>query len=145
MPLSLRPGPAARGLRVAGPMVALQGLAGVVYGVYLGIAGVRFGATGPEPVSNVPGLIVEVVLYLGFGAAIVLVGYGVWREASWSRSPAVLAQLLIAVVAVPLAQSSDVTPRTVGIALTATCVTVLVGVFLPGSRRVFDDRRLPGS
>jgi hypothetical protein len=95
-------------------------------------------------VSNTPGLIIEVLLYVAFGAALLAVGHGLWRVAGWSRSPAVLAQLLIAVIAVPLAQATG-PERFVGIALTAAGVAVLVGIFLPASRAAFNERRLPGS
>lgn len=144
MRLSIPPAPEPRGLRIAAPLLALEGLVAIVYGGYLGIMAVRIGPTGPSEVSNTPGLIIEVLLYLAFGAALLAVGHGLWRVAGWSRSPAVLAQLLIAVIAVPLAQAVG-PERFVGMALTACGVAILVGVFVPASRAAFDQRRLPGS
>lgn len=144
MRLSLTPVPGPRGLRVAAPLLAFEGFAALAYGGYLAVQGIRFGPTGPSAVSSVPGLIIEVALYLGFGAALLAVGHGLWRVHGWSRSPAVLAQLLIAVISVPLAQAYG-PERYVGILLTACCVAVLVGVFVPASRAAFADRRLPGT
>jgi hypothetical protein len=142
--LSIPPAPEPRGLRIAAPLLALEGLVALGYGGYLGIMAVRIGPTGPSEVSNTPGLIIEVLLYLAFGVALLAVGHGLWRVSGWSRSPAVLAQLLIAVVAVPLAQAAG-PERFVGMALTAAGVAVLVGIFLPASRAAFNERRLPGS
>jgi len=141
---SFHPAPDARGLRIAGPLLALEGFVALAYGAYLAVMGIRIGVTGPSAVSNVPGLITEIVLYLAFGASLLAVGHGVWRVRGWSRSPAVFAQLLIAVVSVPLSQAVG-PERFVGMALTACCIVVLVGVFLPSSRDAYADRRVPGA
>lgn len=129
---------------VAAPLLAVEGLVALAYAGYLAIMAVRVGPIGPTQVSNIGGLIVEVLLYLAFGVALLAVGHGLWRLAGWSRSPAVLAQLLIAVIAVPLAQAAG-PERFVGLALTAAGVAVLVGIFLPASRAAFNRRELPGS
>lgn len=120
-------------LRALALISGAQGVSLVAYAGYVAVEGVRIGVTGPAPVSTVPGLLLEILIFSVFGVALVLVARGFLRARRWSRSPFVLAQLLGLVVAVPLAQGFDLGPRLVGLAWAASAIAGVVLAVLPGT------------
>ena len=128
-----RPGP----LRVLSGIAVVEGLAFLAYAVYDIVQAIRIGATGPTPVSNVPGLILQPLIFAVLGLALGAAAIGFWRARRWARAPFVLIQLLILVVSVPLALASAADagtgPHAAGIILTVVAVGGLVLTFLPST------------
>ncbi|WP_103380017.1 hypothetical protein [Pseudonocardia dioxanivorans] len=75
-------------IRVAGVVVALQGLVGIVFGIVLLVRGLGTG----DGIRYVLG---ETGYFVLIGAALVVVGIGLLRGKRWSRSPAIVAELLL--------------------------------------------------
>lgn len=75
-------------VRLAGAIVSLQGLVGVVFGVVLLWLGLGEG----DGIRYVLG---ESGYFLLIGAALVVVGIGLVRGKRWARSPAIVAELLL--------------------------------------------------
>ncbi|MCF8551881.1 MAG: hypothetical protein K9G05_07390, partial [Candidatus Nanopelagicales bacterium] len=61
-----------RVLRSLAFISALEGIFFVAYGVLIGIGVLTFGLTGPEAVSNPGGVTLEVLIFLVFGAGLLL-------------------------------------------------------------------------
>jgi hypothetical protein len=106
-------------LRVAVALVGLQGLTLVVLAVLELVH-----LTGGRLTMGVT----TAVFFLGYGAALLLCGYGLLRLVSWARSPVVLAQL----IQLGLAWSWRGTPA-VAVALAVVAVATLAGLFAPAS------------
>lgn len=123
------------------PLVALalvswlQGAALLGYAVFDVVEAVTVGISGPAPVSNTTGLMLQILLFLVFGAGLLLVGWGWWQVRRWARAPFVLAQLIALVIGVPLAQAAEAGVRLPGILLSAVAGIGLVLVFLPKTTR----------
>lgn len=113
----------------------IQGTALLAYGLFDVIKAITVGIAGPVQVSSAPALTLQVLLFLLFGAGLILVGLGWWRTRRWARAPFLLAQLIALVVGVPLAQAAEATSRIPGMLLASIAVVGLVLVFLPGTTR----------
>jgi len=113
----------------------LQGTALLAYALFDIVEAVTVGISGPAPVSNASGLMLQILLFLVFGVGLILVGRGWWQVRRWARAPFVLAQLIALVVGVPLAQASDASVRIPGLALSAIAGVGLILVFLPRTTR----------
>ena len=85
-------------MRRAAALVAVEGAALVLLGVGYGIAGVV-----GEPFDRAATLL-EAAFTVLAGVLVLLVARGLWRTAGWSRSPAVVLQLLALPVGVGLVQ-----------------------------------------
>ena len=125
----LGPPPRSLGLRIAAPLVAVEGAVLTVYGVYLLVEALRQGVTGPAEVSNVPAVVLEIVIFTGFGVALLATARGLWRTWRGARAPAVLAQLIAIVVGGPLVFASEAASRVAGIAIVVTAVATTVAIF----------------
>lgn len=128
----LGPAPTSWGLRVSAPLVAAEGLALLVYGIYLIVQVARFGITGPEDVSNVPAVVLEIVIFAGFGIGVIIAARGLWRALRPARAPAVLTQIIAVVVGGPLAFSSDGSSRIAGILIVVVAVVSAFALFSRG-------------
>lgn len=124
--------PTSWGLRVSAPLVAAEGLALLIYGLYLIVQVARFGITGPEEVSNVPAVALEIVIFTGFGVGVLLAARGLWRARRPARAPAVLTQIIAVVVGGPLAFSSDPSSQIAGIAIVIVAVGSAVALLSRG-------------
>ncbi len=109
-------------VRILAVVSGAEGLFFIAYGVLVLIGVLRFGITGPVEVANAPGVTLEIIIFLIFGAALLLVAMGWWRGSKWARSPFVLAQLLGLVVSVPLMGSTGGTERLIGWSVTVIAV-----------------------
>jgi len=116
----------------------VEGLVLVAYGVYALVEGLRLGATGPDQVSNVPAIALEVLLFALFGVGLVWLARGWWGARRWARAPFVLAQLIALLLGVPLAQA-DGTERIVGVAMSLIAVLGIVLVFTPQALHGLDS------
>ena len=125
----LGPAPRSWGLRVAAPLVAAEGVALFTYGLYLLVSVIRFGITGPAEVSNVPAVVLEIAIFIGFGVALAITARGLWQARRPARAPAVLAQVIAVVVGGPLAFSTDSASRVIGIVVVVVAVTAAVASF----------------
>lgn len=131
-------------LRILSGIAVAEGLAFLAYAAYDIVRALQIGATGPAPVSNVPGLILQPLIFTILGLALGAAALGFLRSRRWARAPFVLMQLLILVVAVPLALASTgeagTIPHLAGIALTLIAVGGLVLTFLPTTTQALAGR-----
>ncbi|RTL67411.1 MAG: hypothetical protein EKK42_13745 [Pseudonocardiaceae bacterium] len=75
-------------IRLAGIVVALQGLVGIVFGVVLLVRGLG----ADVPLRYVLG---EMGYFVVVGVACVAIGIGLLRGRRWARSPAIVVELLL--------------------------------------------------
>lgn len=122
------PGP----IRVAGVLVGLQGLAGVVFAAWLLVEAVR-ATSGPVPVGATAAWLAS------FGILLLIVGVNLVRGRHGARSPAVVAQLLLLGVCWYAAGPSS--QPAYGVAAAVFCVGVLVLLFCPAALRWAAGRR----
>jgi uncharacterized membrane protein len=126
------------------PFVALAGIAlveGIAllgYAVFDLVEAATVGVTGPAAVSNVPGIALQIILFLIFGGSLVWIGRGWWSTRRWARAPFLLAQLIALVIGVPLAQAEG-PERLVGIVLALMALIGIVLVFTPVVTRALED------
>lgn len=129
---------APRPVRVAGLLVGLQGVAGVVVAVGLLLAAVR-GSTGPT--------LATAVWFAGAGAVLIAVGVHLARGRHGARVPAVVAQILL--LGVAWYASGPSSRPTYGVPAALFCIAVLVLLFCPPAVRWSigqdPDRTAPGS
>jgi hypothetical protein len=119
-------------------IAVLQGLALLAYGVFDLVETVRVGVSGPADVSNVPAVVLQILLFVVFGGAMIWIGWGWWTARRWARSPFLLAQLIAAFVGVELAQSEGSVERYSGIGLCLVAVLGIVLVFTPQVMRTWE-------
>ena len=117
-------------------IAAAQGIALIGYAVFDIVQGVTVGLTGPEEVSNLPGLILQIAIFAALGVGLLFVARGWWRAKYGARAPFIVAQLLALVVGVPLASAPDAGTQQVGIVLVAAAVIGIVVALLPPVTRV---------
>ena len=125
---------------VALSLIALvEGVALLAYAAFDVVAAITVGATGPEDVSNAPAIVLQIALFAVFGGAMLWVARGWWFARRWARSPFLLAQLIVLVVGVPLAQSEGPIERYVGIGASLLAVLGIVLCFAPSVSRALEE------
>ncbi len=118
---------ARRNLRLAAALVTGEGLVLLGYGI------AEFASVTPGRVAlGVSTATFFCVTALG----LLLAGRGLWRRASWSRGPVVLAQLLALGVAWSL-KDTHLRPLSVGLGVVA--IVVLVAVLAPATTAALGD------
>lgn len=117
---------APRPVRVAGLLVGLQGLAGVVIGAGLVVVAAR-GGSDPVPI------VATAVWFAGFGAILLAIGVNLVWGHHGARSPAVVAQLLMLGVCWYAAGPSS--RPAYGVPAAVFCVAVLALLFCPPAVR----------
>ena len=122
-------------------IAALEGLGLLGYVIYDVVEAIRIGTSGPEEVSNGPGLAVMIVILVLFGAGMLWVARGWWLARRWVRSPFIVAQLLTVLVGYDLAQSSGGPERPIGIAVIVLAAAGIVLAFLPATSLAIDPDR----
>ena len=125
--------------RVLAAISLVEAIGLLTYGVYEAVQGVQVGATGPAEVSNVPAIIVQVLIFAVLGAGMIYVGRGWWRRRRWARAPFVLAQLIGLLVGIPIAQTPGTGPRIAGIALTVLAICGIVVALTPAVTRALQE------
>ena len=131
-------------LVVLAAIAAIEGATLVGYAVFDVVQGFRVGLVGPPEVSNLPGLILQIVIFLVLGGALLAIAAGWWKGRYGARAPFIVAQLLALVVGVPLFQASESGPRFAGLALIVVgAVGIAVCLLPPVTRVLLDSDREP--
>jgi MFS family permease len=118
-------------LAVLAAIAAIQGLGLIGYAIYDIVQGLTVGLTGPKEVSNLPGLVLQIVIFAALGIGLLLVARGWWGAKYGARAPFIVAQLLALVVGVPLLTAPDSWTQQVAIGLIVAAVVGLVLAFIP--------------
>ena len=126
-------------LVVLAAIAAIEGAVLAGYAVYDVIQGVRFGLTGPEEVSNLPALVLQILIFAVLGIGLLAIARGWWLSKYGARAPFILAQLLGLVVGFPLAQAPDSGTRAIGTALVVAGVVGIAVSLLPAVTRAIVD------
>lgn len=121
-------------------IAGIEGLALLAYGAFEIVEAIRFGATGPAAVSSPAAIMLQIVIFLLFGAGLVLVARGWLQRARWVRGPFLLAQFIALVIGVPLAQANGSVERAVGIVIAVLAVAGIVLTFTRPVIAVFARR-----
>ena len=125
---------------VIGAVVAgIEGIALLVYAVYIAVQVARLGITGPAEVSNPVAVTLEITIFGLLGVALVLAARGLWRARRWARSLLLVGQFLALVVGVPLATAEGGVERTAGMALVALAIAGIVAAFWPSTTAAVAD------
>ena len=111
--------------------MAVEGVALVLYGVFILVQSLRLGITGPAEVSNLPAVVLEIVIFCGFGVALLFTARGLWNTHRVARAPAVLAQIIAVVVGGPLALSTELTSRVSGAIIVVVAVAAVIALLSP--------------
>lgn len=98
---------------VAAVVAAVEGVALIGNGIAVAVVVLRDGITGPSDIASPTGVVVEVLLYLLFGGALLWIARGLYRGAAAALTPFLLAQLLGLTVSIPMAQGGGL-PAVVG-------------------------------
>lgn len=117
-------------------IAALQGAGLIGYALYDIIQGVTVGLTGPSEVSNLPGLLLQIVIFAALGIGLLMVARGWWGAKYGARAPFIVAQLLALVVGIPLVSAPDVGTRQVGAIVLGLGVVGIVLALLPPVTRM---------
>jgi hypothetical protein len=125
--------------RVLAAISLVEAIGLLAYGIYEAVQGVLVGATGPAEVSNVPAIIVQVLIFAVLGVGMAYVGRGWWRRRRWARAPFILAQLIGLLVGIPIAQTPGTGPRIAGLALTVLAICGIVVALTPAVTRALRE------
>lgn len=132
--------PQALGLRISAPLVAVQGLLGLGYTIYLIVDTLRLGAQGPSDVSNTGAEWIMILIFALVSLGLLWAATGLWREARWSRAPVVLIEVIFVIVGYQQMTNAQIVGpvrAAFGVVGVAALVT-LVCVFLKSSTARFN-------
>ena len=136
----LKTPPLALGLRMAAPLVAIQGIVSLAYTVFVIVETIRFGATGPAGVSSSEGSVIQIALFVLVSLALVWSASGLWRERRWARAPVVLIEIIFLIAFAQQAANTDIEAwlRASFAIISFTALVTLVCVFLRSSTARFN-------
>lgn len=117
-------------------IAVLEGVVLIAYSAYDIFQGFTVGITGPAEVSNLPALVLQIVIFAALGIGLLLVARGWWRASYGARAPFIVAQLLALVVGVPLFSAPDAGTRQIAVALIGVGVVGIVLALVPSVTRV---------
>lgn len=120
-------------------IAAVEAVALVGYAIYIGFNGLREGTTGPAEVSNLPALISLVVILAVLGIGMLLIARGWWQGRRWSRSPFILAQIIVVLLGWEASQSLDSAEKAVGLLAIGVGVLGIALAFLPAVTRALES------
>jgi hypothetical protein len=127
-------------LMVLAGIAAIEGAVLVGYAGYDVFQGLTVGLTGPAEVSNLPALVLQIVIFAALGVGLLAIARGWWLSKYGARAPFILAQLLGLVVGFPLAQAPDSGTRAIGVALvSAAVVGIAISLLPPVTRAIVDS------
>ena len=131
---------ASRVFGILADIAGIEGLALLGYGAFEIVEAIRFGASGPAAVSSPAAIMLQIVIFLLFGAGLVLVARGWLRRSRWVRGPFLLTQFIALVIGVPLVQAAGSVERVVGILIVLLAVAGIVLTFTRPVIAVFARR-----
>jgi hypothetical protein len=117
-------------LIAAAAVEALEGLAVLAVGLYVGVEAV---VGSPNDLVSA---IVLAIMAIGTGAGIIAVGRALWQRRRWGRAPAVLTQIFVLIAAISMIQSGR---QVVGGVLVALAGAGAATVFSPASTRALEE------
>ena len=126
-------------LVVGAVVAAVEGIALVVYAVYITVQVARLGISGPAEVSNPVAVTLEITIFGLLGVAMVLAARGMWRARRWARSMLIVGQFLALVVGLPLVTAEGGVERGAGIALVTLAAAGVVSAFWPSTTAAIAD------
>ena len=121
-------------------LAGLEGVALLIYAVYDSVQSIRIGAVGPEAVSNVPALLLQILIFAGFGVGLLLIGRGWLGSRRWVRAPFLLAQIIALVLGLPLAQYPEGGIRLAGIIIVIVGALGAILALTPPVNRALADQ-----
>jgi hypothetical protein len=124
-----RPAP----LLVASGLVALQGLVGIAYGLYLGIR-----ALVDDSAESLAGAEIGALLLIAGGAGILACARGLASRQGWARAPVITVQLLTALVGFNFVQAPGPFPFFGAVAI-LLAGAVLYSLATPAARLAFAE------
>lgn len=124
---------------LAAVVALVEGVFLIGYALYITVQVARLGITGPEAVSNPVSVIMEIVIFAGIGAGLLVSAWGLWQLRRWGRAPVILGQLLALIVAVPLAFALGSVERSIAIVTIIAAVIALICLFLPTTTRALEQ------
>lgn len=125
-------------LRLLALIAFVEGAALLGYAVFDIYGALTVGITGPAEVSNLPALILQIIIFGAFGAGMIAVGYAWARRMRWARAPFLVAQFIGLIVGWPLAQAAGAVERYVGIGLLGLSVIGIIVAFTPSVTRALE-------
>jgi hypothetical protein len=117
-------------LSAAAAVEALEGIALVAVGLYVGVEAV---AGSPNDLTSA---VVLALMAIAAGVGIVAVGRGLWQTRRWGRAPALLTQIFAVIAAISMIQSRR---QAVGVVLVALAVAGAATLLSPPSTRALDE------
>lgn len=128
--VSTRPAPRPATLSAAAVVEALEGVAVLAVGLYVGVEAV---VGRPHDLASAVALAFMAVLG---GAGIIAVGWGLWQVRRWGRAPALLTQIFTVIVAVSMIQSRR---QVLGTALIVVAVAGAAALLSPPTTKALID------
>jgi hypothetical protein len=125
-------------LRILAVISFLEGFALLGYAIFDIYGAATIGVTGPVEVSNVPALVLQIVIFALFGVGLIAVGYAWLRRIRWARAPFLVAQFIALIIGWPLAQAEGSVERNVGIGLVVLAVVGIILAFTPAVTRALE-------
>ena len=92
----------------------------------LGIYAISILVTANQANSEVGSPVIETIIYLIFAILILLCARGIWHEKAWAKTPTLLIQIFMLIVAYTLFAGSGMAYKLVGILLALVAITGLV-------------------
>jgi predicted alternative tryptophan synthase beta-subunit len=117
-------------LSAAAAVEALEGIALVAVGLYVGVEAV---AGSPNDLTSA---VVLALMAIAAGVGIVAVGRGLWQTRRWGRAPALLTQIFALIAAISMIQSRR---QAVGVILIALALAGAATLLSPPSTRALDE------
>jgi hypothetical protein len=128
----------ARRLLVLTLISGIQAIGLLAYAIFDIIGWIRFGLTGPSEVSNVPAIVLQIIILGCLGAGLLAVAFAWFRAKRWARAPFVTMQAIALVVGWPLASATGSVERAVGIALVIMAIVGVVTALSPKVTRLLE-------
>jgi predicted alternative tryptophan synthase beta-subunit len=117
-------------LSAAAAVEALEGIALVAVGLYVGVEAV---AGSPNDLTSA---VVLALMAIAAGVGIVAVGRGLWQTRRWGRAPALLTQIFAVIAAISMIQSRR---QAIGAVLIVLAVAGAAALLSPPSTRALDE------
>ena len=115
---------------------SIQSAALLGYAVFDVIGWVQFGLTGPSEVSNVPAMVLQIVIFALLGAALAAITWAWLRAQRWARAPFITLQAIGLIVGWPLANAAGSVERWAGIILFVLAASGIIIALSPKVTRL---------